>query len=476
MVDLLHAATLTGATLLPLNWRLRPGELAELLRDSGARFLICTRGPLAELARGAIDILAAGICSGGDPAEGRLGAEHLAGSGGREETAGGAARGQLPHCLEIESPTGGPALAAHAPLACSELGDAGGGGRGPERPADTERPLLLLYTSGTTGRAKGVELSAANLAAACDASTRHLGVRPGDNWLCCLPLFHIGGLSILLRSVRDGSAVVLHERFDAPAVHRALVRERIQFVSLVPTGLGRLLRVFGEESAPPTLRCVLLGGAPATPSLLHRARRHGFPIAPTYGLTEAASQVATAPPGAPPGAGLTALPGTTLRIADAAGEACPPGVAGEIWVRSGSVMRGYWRRPAATATALAGGWLHTGDMGVLDAQGGLRVLDRRDDLIVSGGENIYPAEVEAVLCAYPGVAEAAVVGIADPEFGSRPVAWIVAAEAIDAAALDRFCRERLAGYKVPIHFHSADPLPRNASGKLLRRQLRSRPA
>jgi O-succinylbenzoic acid--CoA ligase len=230
-----------------------------------------------------------------------------------------------------------------------------------------------------------------------------------------------------------------------------------------------VLGVAGLRGSP-ALRAVLLGGAAASDSLLEAAARAGIPLAPSYGLTEAASQVATRRPGNSP-AGLEPLPGTSVRIAGPGGAKCAPGEPGEIQVAGPTVMRGYWRRLGATASALAGGWLHTGDVGHLDAAGRLHVLARRTDLIVSGGENVYPAEVEAVLAAHPGVCDVAVAGVADAEFGARPAAWIVSDAALDADVLRAFCRARLAAFKVPIAFHRVAELPRNAGGKVLRDRL-----
>ena len=183
-----------------------------------------------------------------------------------------------------------------------------------------------------------------------------------------------------------------------------------------------------------------------------RARRAGFPIAATYGLTEAASQVATQRPGACD-VGLVPLPGTRVRVVTADGSAAAPGDLGEILVRGPGVMRGYWRRPEDSASALRDGWLHTGDLGRLAPSGCIEVLARRSDLIISGGENVVPAEVEAVLLAHPLVREAAVAGVPDAEFGARPAAWIVADEPLPSAQLRAFCREHLAGFKIPVAFH-----------------------
>jgi O-succinylbenzoic acid--CoA ligase len=312
---------------------------------------------------------------------------------------------------------------------------------------------------------RGAILTHENLLWSAVASAFHLGVLPNDRWLACLPLFHVGGLSILLRSVLYGITAVVHERFDPTRVNESLDEEDITLVSLVPTMLERLLEARGDRRVPSTLRCVLLGGAAAPAPLLERAHKLGFRVAPTYGLTEAASQVATRPPDAETNAapaGLVPLLGTQLRVVGPDGDDVPTGESGEILVRGPTVMRGYVGRAGAARGALRDGWLHTGDVGALLPDGSLRVFDRRDDLIVSGGENVYPAEVEAVLLEHPEIAEA-----------GRPAAWLVprAARTPSPGELRAFCRERIAGYKIPVSFRFVASLPRTASGKLVRRKL-----
>jgi O-succinylbenzoic acid--CoA ligase len=340
---------------------------------------------------------------------------------------------------------------------------------------DPDATFTVLYTSGTSGRSKGACLSRANFLAIAEGSMERLGPVVAGRWLACMPLFHVGGLSILMRSVRFGGPVRLLPRFDAAEVSDALDEGDVAAVSLVPTMLSRLLAHRCARRAPPGLKTVLLGGAAAAPELLARALAAGYPICPTYGLTEACSQVATA---APPTAGTTQaqpmrpLQGTEVRIVQD-GRDVPPGTPGEILVRGPTVMQGYLNQPQATARALQRGWLHTGDIGCLDADGALQVLDRRDDLIVSGGENVYPAEIEAVLLEHPDVEEAGVAGVPDGDLGARVVAWIVAApgKAPDRELLQRHCRRHLAGYKQPREFRLVEALPRTASGKLQRRRL-----
>jgi O-succinylbenzoic acid--CoA ligase len=421
-VELLHAVAACGATLLPLNVRLTAPELAHQLRDSGARLLLHERGALAELAT------AAALSTPG---------------------------------LRTERVDAAPDLDAPArALPCF----------------DPAGDRAIVYTSGTSGVPRGAILTHENFLWSAVASAFHLGVHPSDRWLACLPLFHVGGLSILLRSVLYGITAVVHERFDPTRVNESLDEEDITLVSLVPTMLERLLEARGDRRAPSTLRCVLLGGAAAPAPLLERARKLGFRVAPSYGLTEAASQVATRPPDAEANAaptGLVPLLGTQLRVVGPDGEDAAPGESGEILVQGPTVLRGYVERGGAACSALQDGWLHTGDVGALSPDGSLHVFERRDDLIVSGGENVYPAEVEAVLLEHPEIAEAGVAAVADPEFGARPAAWLVPRAARTPAPdeLRAFCRERIAGYKIPVSFRFVASLPRTASGKLIRRML-----
>jgi O-succinylbenzoic acid--CoA ligase len=305
-------------------------------------------------------------------------------------------------------------------------------------------PVAVMHTSGTTAAPKPVVLTHSNFLASALGSAVALGLDPGERWLCPMPLTHVGGLSIPIRSSIYATTVVLHGRFDTEAVLSELMDpgRRITLVSLVPTMLARLLDAGLER--PPTLRWALLGGGPIAPALVVRAEAAGVPVAPTYGMTEACSQIATF--GWP-------LPGVELRTS---GE--------EIKVRGPIV---------APAAADAMGWLHTGDLGRFDERGRLVITGRKSDTIVSGGENIAPAEVEAALLEHPAVADAAVHPRAHPEWGEAVVATVVLRDGGVAAPeeLRAHCAARLAGFKVPKVIEFADVLPRTASGKLLRRQL-----
>jgi O-succinylbenzoic acid--CoA ligase len=308
---------------------------------------------------------------------------------------------------------------------------------------------LAVHTSGTTSEPKLVELTWGNVTANALGSAIALGFDRRERWLCPLPLTHVGGLMVLMRSLIYGTAAhVLPAPFDADRATDALMEDGITLASLVPTMLGRMLDA--GLSRPPSLRAVLLGGAPADPALLTRAAAAGVPVAQTYGLTETCSQATTSEPGEPETAGWP-LPGVQVELEPD----------GEILV-SGPTVAG-------------GGTVRTGDLGRLDERGRLIVVGRKADTIVTGGENVAPAEVEAVLLAHPAVAEAGVFGRAHPEWGEAVAARVVLRSGADAApeALRAFCAERLAGFKVPKAVEvSPEPLPRTASGKLLRRELR----
>ncbi len=336
--------------------------------------------------------------------------------------------------------------------------------------------FAIIHTSGTSGRPKAAVLTYGNIYHSARASAARLGHLSEDRWLCVMPLYHIGGLSIILRSLIYGTAVKFGPTapFDVQETNHLLSDNPITIVSLVPTMLQRLL---DAKTRPwnPRLRLILLGGAAPSADLLARCAADNLPIAATYGLTEAASQVATALPDLvyrKPGTVGKPLKSTQARIIDERGEDAPPNVPGEILVSGGSVMRGYYNDPAATGEALRAGWLRTGDIGYLDDDGDLFVLQRRDDLIVSGGENIYPAEVEDVLRRHPAVADAVVLGLADAAWGQRVAAVIETRARQSATSEDiiAFAREHLAGYKIPRRIAFVTALPRTTSGKVQRRQ------
>jgi len=331
------------------------------------------------------------------------------------------------------------------------------------RPIDPEAPLAIVYTSGTSGRSKGAVLSRRAFVASADASRANLGRRDDDSWLLALPPAHVGGLTIVVRALVDRTAVVLWgpERFDAIRLAATCARHRVTLVSLVPTMLHRLL-VAGAV-LPPSVRAVLLGGAAASPRLLGAAADRGIPVLTTYGLTEACSQVTTQAYGTvqrgEAGAGRP-LAGIEVRIRD-----------GRILVRGPTMFSGYHPLDTPPCPFDADGFFDTGDEGELDPRGNLHVHGRRSDLIVVGGENVYPAEVEQAALEVPGVADACVFGVPDAEWGERVALAVVGAEGVppDLDAVAATLAERLARHKLPSLGTCATALPYRGIGKLDRR-------
>ena len=337
--------------------------------------------------------------------------------------------------LVVDAPLGGPVSGEIAPAGA--------------RDADTV--AVVVHTSGTTAAPKPVELTYGNWLASTRGTGARLSVGPGDRWLSVLPLAHVGGLSILIRSAIWATTAIVHERFDVERVVAVLQRGEATLVSLVPTMLARLLDA--GLRAPPGLRCAVIGGAPLPAELARRARQAGVALAQTYGLTESCSQVTMSEIGDPATAG-TPLPGVTVQIAPD----------GEILLAGPAL---------ATASIAADGFLHTGDLGHVDERGRLTVTGRRTDTIVSGGENVAPAEIEAVLLSHPAVADAVVHARPDAEWGEAVVATVVvrAGASVSEPHLREHCARLLAGFKVPKAIGFAERVPRTPSGKVVRRRL-----
>jgi O-succinylbenzoic acid--CoA ligase len=345
---------------------------------------------------------------------------------------------------------------------------------------DLDNLQSIMYTSGTTGKPKGVLITYGMQWWNAVGSTLNLGHSVDDCWLACMPLFHIGGLAILFRSVINGISVLLYEKFDAQAVNKAIKEEHMTIISVVALMLQRMLAALDDEQSdaryPATLRCVLLGGGPAPLPLLEDCVARGIPVSLSYGLTEACSQATTLVPAdalRKLGSAGRPLIQVQLRIVNEQGQDALAGEPGMICLKGPSITRGYDYRPEATAQAIHDGWLSTGDIGYLDEDGYLYVLDRRNDLIISGGENVYPAEIESLLLSHPDVVEAGICGQPDANWGQVPIAFVHLrpGSTITAEGLQAFIGSRLARYKQPRVIHIVDALPRNSAGKLVRREL-----
>ena len=310
-----------------------------------------------------------------------------------------------------------------------------------------------ILTSGTSGEPRPIGLTYGNFLFSAMGSAFNIGVDPSDRWLCCLPLSHVAGLSIVIRSVIYGTTAVLLDGFDTAQVAETLVSGDISLLSLVPTQLIRLLEAEADLSAP---RAILIGGGPVPPDALRAALGRGATVVQTYGMTETCSQVTTlAPEDAERRIGSAGRPLLTSHIRIEGGE---------ILVQGPTVAPGCYE---------ADGWLHTGDRGLIDDEGFLYVTGRSSEMIVTGGENVMPAEVEAVLISHPAVADAAVLGRPDPEWQEAVCALVVLRDGAEATdeELRSHCAGSLASHKVPKRVDFVSSLPRTASGKLLRGEL-----
>jgi long-chain acyl-CoA synthetase len=440
VIELLFAASKIGAVAVPLNWRLAAPELRAILEDAEPPVLIAGRAYEAV-------------------------AEELAGTlEGR------------PRLVRVASDYE-PWLASYEPSDPGGRGEAG----------DT---IVQMYTSGTTGVPKGVLSTHRNLAAAAETSP-YWNFDADSISLTPLPMFHIGGIGWAFLGLWNGATTVLVSEFDAVSVLDVIERRRVTNAVLVPTMLQLLSAVPGAaERDYSALRSIAYGASPIpTPVLKAALRTFQCSLYGVYGLTESTGGVVQLDPEDhdPDGprdhllrsAGRP-LPWVELRIADpTTGEELASGEIGEVWLRAPNVMAGYYRRPEETAAAItADGWLRTGDGGYVDDEGYLFLTDRIKDMIVSGGENVYPVEVEEVLSQHPDVDEVAVIGMPDERWGELVTALIVPREGTTPSRdeLVEFARSRLAGYKLPRAVELVGELPRTPTGKVLKRELRDRRA
>jgi O-succinylbenzoate-CoA ligase len=437
-VESFFAVGKIGGVVVPLNWRLVADELEFILGDSGTTVLIFG-AEFAEVAnelraRGDAVPVAQWIQVGGDPGDGVIGYDDwlAAQSAVEQETAG-----------------------------------------------SDDDLLFIMYTSGTTGLPKGVMHTHNTVMWAIQTIMATADFRTEDRYLNTLPMFHVGALSPMLCTLYRGVTLVAVRSFDPTDAWQQIGDEAITTTLMVPAMLQFMLAVYDADVHDgSTLRWVMSGAAPVPLELIKTYESMGIEIHQVYGLTESGGPACLITgEDALARAGSTGRPffHTDVRVAREDGADCAPDEKGEVLVRGPHVMTGYWNRPEATAETIIDGWLHTGDVATIDADGFVTIVDRTKDMIISGGENVYPAEVENVLLSHPGIADAGVIGVPSAKWGESPLAVLVCSDP-DLAAEDviAFCKGKLAPFKTVKAVEFVDEIPRNPSGKILKRDLRER--
>jgi fatty-acyl-CoA synthase len=448
MVVIYLAASKAGAVPVPLNWRLAPQEWAYIIDNAEAGLVFAE----------------AGFCSAIDSIRADIPA--------------------LSRSIVIGSQDPGTGWTAFDALleGCQDVA--------PRSDVCEDDVLYQMYTSGTTGQPKGALLTQrtvlSNTIQCMPIFAGKFG--PGSRTLIVMPMFHAGGASTVFGALISGATMIIHSEFSPQRLAADLSEQRVNMVNLVPAMLQAMLIHVPDlaDRSYPDLDMIIYGASPIAEDTLRRAMDvFQCDFYQGYGQTESSACLTfltaedhrRALQGQPElllSAGR-AMVGTEIRIVDRNGQDLPTGEVGEIVVRGPQIMKGYWKLPEATAAALIDGWLHTGDAGCMDANGYIYIRERLKDMVVSGGENIYPAEIENVLFDHPAIAEAAVIGVPDDQFGEALMAVLVLrhGEKPDADELIEWCRGRLGGYKVPRQFTFVDRLPRNSAGKVLKNALRA---
>ena len=455
-----------GLIMVPLNPLLKGREIAYHLRDSGSRILVACAPLAAEAVAGAREV-------GAQQAGSQEAGVQQAGS---QEI--GAQQAEAIPVYVVDMPGFPEAPAGTRPFA--ELLDAAD--TGDIVPTDADDTAVVLYTSGTTGKPKGAELTHFQLFMNCTVSGELFGIRNDDVVLAVLPLFHVFGLSSVLNVVvRFGGTMALVPRFETGPVLDMMEKHRCTIFSGVPTMYFALLHADTSQHDLSALRVGCSGGA-AIPGEVIRAFEEKFPgvvILEGYGLSESASTTTFNISAEQRKVGSIGKPvwGVQTRVVDDADRTLPPGPEhiGEIVIRGHNMMKRYWNNPEATAEVVRDGWFHTGDLGYADEDGYLYIVDRKKDLVIRGGFNVYPREIEEVLYTHPAIAEAAVVGRADERLGEEVVAYVALKAGAQADEQDviAFCKDRMAAYKYPREVKFLSALPVGPTGKILKKELRT---
>ena len=438
-IEAFYGAARAGLAVVALNCRLVANELAFMLRDSGATALVFD----AEY-----DTVVA----------------ELHDSGGNEDGT------PVVHWLRIGADRPGWAADFDALVEAAEFDPV-------SVEVDGDDPLFIMYTSGTTGLPKGALHTHDSVQWAVLTVLASVDLRFRDRYLISLPLFHVAALNPMTCCIYRGATIVMLRHFDAKRIWNVFADERVTITLAVPAMLNFMLPTYDPELGKSLqLRWIMSGGGPVPPSLIESYARLGFEVHQVYGLTESCGPACVISPDealAHIGSTGKAFFHTDVRIVDLQGADVGPGIPGEVLVRGRHIMAGYWNRPAATAETITDGWLHSGDVAVRDADGFVYIQDRIKDMIISGGENVYPAEIEDVLLTHPGIADVAVVGMPSVKWGESALAVVVRADPdLDEAAVLAHCKGKLARFKLPKRAVFTDVIPRNPSGKALKRLLR----
>ncbi len=427
-----------GAVIVPLNWRLVADELGFILKDSGAKTLIFGE----EFAGAAVDL-----------------------------HAGGAAKTDIERWIFVGSPTNQPDFAENY----AEVHQRGSTAE-PDIGAAEEDLLYIMYTSGTTGLPKGAVHTHNSAAWACMNILASAEMRFKDRYLNGLPLYHVGALTPATVAVYAGQTSILMRAFDPVRTWKLIAEEKVTSMLAVPAMLNFMLQVPDlDKMDTSTLRWIMSGAAPVPVTLIEAYQKLGIEIHQVYGLTESCGPgCIIGPDDAMARAGSTghAYFHTDVRIIDEAGADCEPNVPGEVLIRGKHNMKEYWNRPDATKEALKDGWLHTGDIAIQDEDGFVYIQDRVKDMVISGGENVYPAEIENVILSHPKVKEVGVIGQPSEKWGESPFAVVVAEDGVTEAHVLEHCHGKLAPFKMPKGVGFIDEIPRNPTGKVLKRLLR----